>query len=105
MTGRARSCSARSEALAGDRDATAVVQGYVAPVDPPVERAPKTLGTWSRVVVPAGDSTTTTLRFGATALRRWDDVDGRWVIDPGPVDLIVAASATDERHRIRVTVT
>ena len=89
----------------GDRDATAVVQGYVAPVDPPVERAPKTLGTWSRVVVPAGDSTTTTLRFGATALRRWDDVDGRWVIDPGPVDLIVAASATDERHRIRVTVT
>ena len=41
-----------SVTASGDRDATVVVQGYVSPVDPPVEREPKALRTWAKSVVP-----------------------------------------------------
>ena len=89
----------------GDRDATVVVQGYVAPIDPPVEREPKTLRTWRKVVVPAGTTTEVTLTFDATAFRRWDPAARDWTVDPGAYDLVIAASAGDVRSTIRVEVT
>ena len=88
----------------GDRPATVVVQGYVAPVSPPVEREPKTLRAWSKVVVPAGATVPVTLQFGAAAFRRWDADTGDWTIDPGDYDLVIAASATDIRSVVHVTV-
>jgi len=88
----------------GERAATVVVQGYVAPVAPPVEREPKALRAWRKVVVPAGAHSEVELVFGADAFRRWDVDEATWVIDPGDYDLILAASASDERARIRVTV-
>ena len=88
----------------GDRDATVVVQGYVAPIDPPVDREPKALKTWTKVVVPAGTSTDVQLRFGPEAFRRWDAEAGAWTVDAGGYDLVLAASATDIRSTIRVSV-
>ncbi|HVF32076.1 MAG TPA: glycoside hydrolase family 3 C-terminal domain-containing protein [Acidimicrobiales bacterium] len=87
------------------RDATVVVQGYVAPVDPPVEREPKALRTWVKVVVPAGSTTAVALTFDPTAFRRWDTGARDWVVDPGAYDLVIAASATDVRSTIRVDLT
>jgi beta-glucosidase len=86
----------------GSRDATVVVQGYVAAIDPPVEREVKALRTWAKTVVPAGATTEVTLEFGPEAFRRWDDRTHRWTIDPGAYDLVVAASATDVRATVRV---
>jgi beta-glucosidase len=88
----------------GDRDATVVVQGYVAPVDPPVEREPKALRAWAKAVVPAGDTRHLELRFGPEAFRRWDAEGGRWTVDRGEHDLVIAASAADLRCTIRVTI-
>jgi beta-glucosidase len=88
----------------GTRDATVVVQGYVAPVDPPVEREPKALRTWRKVVVPAGTTEEVTLSFGAEAFRRWEPDAADWTVDPGPYDLVLAASATDVRSVVRVLV-
>lgn len=88
----------------GERDATVVVQGYVAPVDPPVEREVKALRTWRKAAVPAGGRGAVELVFGAEAFRRWDPTAADWVIDPGDYDLVIAASAADERARLRVTV-
>jgi beta-glucosidase len=88
----------------GERPATVVVQGYVAPVDPPVDREPKALRAWSKVVVPAGGSVDVALVFGPAAFRRWDVASRGWVVDPGEYDLVVAASATDVRSTIRVRV-
>ncbi len=87
-----------------DRDATVVVQGYVAPIDPPVEREPKALRAWAKLVVPAGTTTEVELGFGPDAFRRWDDVAHAWTVDPGAYDLVVAASAADVRSTVRVTV-
>ena len=89
----------------GSRDATVVVQGYVAPIDPPVEREVKALRTWSKTVVPAGSTTDVVLEFGPDAFRRWDDRAHRWTIDPGAYDLVIAASATDIRSTVRIEVT
>jgi beta-glucosidase len=89
---------------AGDRDATVVVHGYVAPVAPPVEREPKALRAWAKALVPAGATEELLLTFGPEAFRRWDETSGAWTVDPGAYDLVVAASATDIRATIRVTV-
>jgi beta-glucosidase len=88
----------------GPRDATVVVQGYVAPVAPPVDREPKALRAWAKAVVPAGTTRRVTLRFGPHAFRRWDDGLAGWTVDLGRYDLLLAASATDVRHVVPVTV-
>lgn len=85
-----------------ERDATVVVQGYVAPIDPVVDREPKTLRAWSKVRVPAGTTADVVLTFGPEAFRRWDVAARSWVVDPGAYDLVVAASAGDVRSRLRV---
>jgi beta-glucosidase len=89
----------------GDRDATVVVQGYVAPVAPSVIRPPKELKAWAKLVVPAGSSVDATLHFGPDAFHHWDTATGAWRIEPGDYDLVVAASASDEHTRLRVTLT
>jgi beta-glucosidase len=89
---------------AGPRPATVVVQGYVAPIDPPVDREPKALRTWAKTVVPGGATEEVTLTFGPEAFRRWDDQAGDWTIDLGAYDLHLAASATDIRATVNVTI-
>jgi len=88
----------------GMYDATVVVQGYVAPVAPPVPREPKSLKAWAKLVVPVGQTREARLGFDASAFRRWDDAHHDWVIDPGDYRLLVAASATDIRGEIVVRV-
>ena len=88
----------------GDRDATVVVQGYVAPVAPAAVRPPKELKSWAKLVVPAGSTVDATLEFGAEAFHHWDVATAGWLIEPGDYDLVIAASADDEHARIRITV-
>ena len=88
----------------GAHDATVVVQGYVAPIDPPVDREPKSLRAWAKAMVPAGSTAALTLRFDARAFRRWDGDAGDWTVDRGAYELLLAASATDIRHAITVTI-
>ena len=89
----------------GDRPATVVVQGYVAAVDPKVERPPKVLRAFAKLVVEPGREASATLVFDDRAFARWDTDGAEWVSDPGEYDLVVAASATDERSRLRITLT
>jgi len=88
----------------GERDATVVVQGYVAPVAPPVPREPKALKAWSKLVVPAGQRRELTLEFGTVAFRRWDAGRTGWVVDPGAYRLLIGASADDIRDEVVVQV-
>jgi beta-glucosidase len=88
-----------------ERPVTEVVQGYVAPVDPPCVRPPKELRAWSKVVVDPSATSEVELHFGPEAFRRWDPASGGWRVEPGDYDLVVAASAEDERGRVRITIT
>jgi beta-glucosidase len=88
-----------------NRDATVVVQGYVAAVAPSAIRPPKELKAWTKLVVPAGATVPATLQFGPDAFHHWDTASATWTIEPGDYDLVIAASSTDEHARIRVTIT
>ena len=88
----------------GDRPATEVVQVYVAPIDPPVERAPKELAAWTKLVVAPGATERVTVAVPATAFRRWDDGAHAWTVDPGAYDVLVAASSSDVRQTLRLTI-
>ena len=88
----------------GERYTTVVVQGYVAAVDPKVERPPKELRAFAKLVVQPGATVSALLTFDARAFARWDADGADWVVDPGEYDLVIAASAADERARVRVTV-
>ena len=87
----------------GDRDATVVVQGYVAPVAPAAVRPPKELKSWAKLVVAAGSTVEATLQFGPDAFHHWDTATAGWLIAPGDYDLVIGASADAEHARIRVT--
>ena len=88
----------------GARDVTVVVQGYVAPVDPPIQREPKALRAWAKTVLRAGSTDEVALRFDSCAFRRWDESAGDWTVDPGRYELLIAASSVDIRHTITVTI-
>ena len=87
----------------GNRAATVVVQGYIAAIDRACIRPPKELKTWDKFVVEPGESRTAQLEFPRSAFRRWDTATGDWIVDAGEYDLVIAASATDVRQRLQVT--
>jgi beta-glucosidase len=89
----------------GDRDATVVVQGYVAPVAPRATRPPKELKAWAKAVVAAGTTSELTIEFGSDAFHHWDTATASWIVEPGEYDVVIASSATAEHARLRITVT
>ena len=89
----------------GRRDATVVVQGYVAPIGSSAKRPPKELKAWAKSVVAAGTTAESVLEFGPDAFHHWDTATGAWIVEPGDYDIVIASSAGAEHDRIRITVT
>ena len=79
------------------------MQGYIAAIDAPCIRPPKELKTWDKFVVEPGASHAAQLEFPRSAFRRWDTATGSWIVDAGDYEVVIAASATDIRQRLRVT--
>ncbi|TFH20078.1 MAG: beta-glucosidase, partial [Acidimicrobiales bacterium] len=89
----------------GRRDATVVVQGYVASIGSSAKRPAKELKAWVKSVVAAGTTAESVLEFGPDAFHHWDTATGAWVVEPGDYDIVIASSAGAEHDRIRITVT
>lgn len=87
----------------GTHPVTDVVQIYV--THPHPDMPPKTLAGFAKVAVAPGDAVEVEVIIDPVAWRRWDDDAGLWVVDPGPREIVVAASATDERHRRSLEIT
>lgn len=87
------------------RRVTVVVQAYVSAVDPKCIRPPKELKGWDKLVVRPGNTVEAVIELDETAFRRWDTATNGWVVEPGEYDIIIAASAADERQRHRITIT
>jgi len=85
----------------GERDATVVVQVYLAGPDG-ADRAPKSLAGFAKAVVAAGPEQTVTVTLPPEPFRRWGD--GGWVVDPGRWRVLVAASADDVRAELALDV-
>lgn len=89
----------------GERSGTEVVQAYLAPLDVPDDRPLQTLAAWAKVRLDPKASTTARVTIGPHAFRRWDTETARWVVPTGEYDLVLGASAVDERQRLRLRVT
>jgi beta-glucosidase len=87
-----------------DRPVTDVVQVYVAPRQPPVVRPPKELKAWAKLRLQPGETEEIEITLGVEAFRRWDAELEQWVIDSGEYEVVVAASATDERARLALRI-
>lgn len=88
----------------GDRRGTEVVQVYLAAPDTPVRRPPKALVGWAKLRLSPGERTVARIPLDRRAFTRWDVAGHGWVVDPGRYELVVAASASDERGRLGHTV-
>ncbi|WP_420452635.1 beta-glucosidase [Ilumatobacter sp.] len=89
------------------RSATVVVQCYVCPIDPPVDRPVRELAAWVKTVVEPGATGTALVELGPAAFDHWDVESGAWTVAAGDYDVVVAASSDPaaEHARIRVTLT
>jgi len=64
----------------------------------------KTLVGFAKVHLGGGETATATIEVQRQALARWDLASHGWIIDSGPHELLVAASATDIRSTVTITV-
>ncbi|MEJ7801621.1 MAG: glycoside hydrolase family 3 C-terminal domain-containing protein, partial [Ilumatobacter sp.] len=88
----------------GTRPATVVVQAYVAPIDPPVERPPRELKAWVKLTVEPGGTAQATLRFGPDAFHHWDVDAGDWTVAPGRYDIVIAMSSSPDAEHARLAI-
>ena len=81
----------------GDRDGAEVVQLYVRNAASAVFKADKELRAFAKVAVPAGASRPVTLQLDVADLSYWDVGVHDWVLETGDYEIVLAASAADER--------
>jgi len=92
---------ANTGARAGDE----VVQLYVHYPQSKVERAPKALKGFQRITVEPGKTGTAKITVRASDLAYWDTGTHAWVVEPGPVELLVGNSSRDSDLGLRKTIT
>jgi beta-glucosidase len=87
----------------GSRDGDEVVQLYVRHEESKVERPLKELRGFERVALQAGETKTVRMPLKAASLAYWDE-HGRFVVEEGPVRLMVGGSSSDPRLETTVVV-
>jgi beta-glucosidase len=88
----------------GKRAGDEVVQLYVRYPESKVARPAKQLKAFRRVTVAAGQTQAVELTVRASDLAYWDIGAHRWVIEAGPVELLVGTSSRDADLTLRQTV-
>ena len=81
-----------------------VVQMYASYPSSKVARPNRQLVGFTRVSIEPGQTRTVTLPLPATRLAWWDAAQQKFVVEPGPVNLMVAASSADVRAQTTLTV-
>lgn len=89
---------------AGEHDSDEVVQLYVRYPDSAVERPVKALKGFTRTHIPAGQTITVPVHLAAEELMHWDTGASKFVLEKGPVDLLIGASSADIRLEKRIRV-
>ncbi len=89
----------------GARSGEDVVQLYVRYPASKVARPGKQLRGFQRVDLAAGETTSVTIPLPAAELAYWDAAAHAWVVEPGPVELLVGRSSRDADLTLRGAVT
>jgi beta-glucosidase len=88
----------------GRRAGDEVVQLYAAYPASKVARPARQLIAFQRVPIAAGETKIVALAFRAEQFAYWDDDRRAYIVEPGPVDLLVGASSADIRVRAKIDV-
>lgn len=72
-----------------------VAQVYVAPINPPVEKAPKALEGFTKVFLKPGQSKKVVVTLPCSAFWRFDPAKQAWILDKGEYGILVGASSQD----------
>ncbi len=86
----------------GSRDGDEVVQLYVHKKDSPLKRPLKQLKAFQRINIPAGQTRTVQLTLKADDLAFWDTPSHKYVLEPGPYELLLGASSSDIRLQTQI---
>jgi beta-glucosidase len=89
----------------GSREGDEVVQLYVRFPASKVERPLKQLRGFQRVTAQAGETKTVSLELRAADLSYWSPEGHAWVVEPGPVELLIGNSSSDKALTLRKTIT
>ncbi len=89
----------------GTREGDEVVQLYARFPASKVERPLKQLRGFQRVTVRAGEESTVSLELKAADLAYWAPESHSWVVEPGPVELLVGNCSSDQALQLRKTIT
>ncbi len=89
----------------GARAGDEVVQLYVRYPESRVSRPRKQLRGFRRITLEPGETKSVTMRLAATDLGYWDPSQEAWVVEPGPVELLVGRSSADSDLTVRQRIT
>lgn len=85
----------------GYREGDEVVQLYVRHLASKVDRPRRALKAFQRVTLAAGESRRLKLSLHARDITYWSVADGEWILEPGPIELLVGNSSRDSDLRLR----
>ena len=89
----------------GDRDGEEVVQLYVSFPDSKVKRPIKQLKGFKRIMIPKGESRIVTFELKASDWAYWDNDKNKFIVEAGPVNLLIGASSEDIRLTKKIEIT
>lgn len=84
----------------GDRPGKEVVQLYVAPINPVVNRPVKELKAFQKIEIPDGETVTVTFEITEEMLQRFDEEQHDWVVDPGKYDILIGPSSANTPAKV-----
>jgi beta-glucosidase len=87
-----------------ERAGSEVIQVYVASACSAVHRPPKELAGFAKLHLASGEMGVAHIRLSERSFARWDLASHSWKVDEGAYTLLIAASATDVRANLTVTV-
>jgi beta-glucosidase len=87
----------------GIRDGEEVVQLYLHDQQSNLPRRYKDLRGFSRVPLAAGETKTVTFGITERDMEYYNDTLSDWVVEPGPIDVLVGASSLDIRQKGTIT--
>jgi beta-glucosidase len=88
----------------GQRAGDEVVQLYVQPLSPKIDRPYQELKSFGRITLRPGQAGDVTLTLDPRAFAYWDVTHHRWQTDPGSYTLAVGSSSRDIRAQVTVKV-
>jgi hypothetical protein len=85
----------------GERAGKEVVQLYVRDIESRLMRPPKELKGFQKIALKPGETKRVNFTLSADALSYYDDVRGRWIVEPGEFEVLVGHSSQDIRLSAR----